>query len=208
MNAPNKTADRLCTFMSNQIAIDTDYAALYRRCNSGMDGEMEAHKYEKYAVALRTLVASNCARWIDEEVCSQERPSRLIRQLTARAFGLSALNGASRALAGASPKHQEREIGMSKGKLATAVTGLLLMTAVTASAQDLTPVVQGAFEKCKSGEATMKQKYGRTLGQGDLLYCSCLAGASAMSRAIRQGASDATLERVVDACQAGFQGAE
>lgn len=60
-NAPNNRTDRLCTFIRNQIGIETDYAAFYRRCGNGVDAEMQAHDYEKHVVALRATYESNCA---------------------------------------------------------------------------------------------------------------------------------------------------
>jgi hypothetical protein len=99
-------------------------------------------------------------------------------------------------------------MNMSKGNIALAFAGLLSMAAISASAQDTTPVVLQAYGQCKSQMADLKQKHGKGLTQGDMLYCSCIAGASALGRAARQGVGDAELERVANACQAGFQGTE
>jgi hypothetical protein len=97
---------------------------------------------------------------------------------------------------------------MSKGNIVAALAGLLFMTATSASAQDATSIVQQAYGQCKAQMADLKEKHGKRLTEGDMRYCSCIAGASALGRAARQGISDAVLERVTDACQAGFQGTQ
>jgi hypothetical protein len=59
-NQKYKNASEFCVFMRNQVKLEMDYAALYRRCGNGMDAETEAHKHEISASTLQRGLASNC----------------------------------------------------------------------------------------------------------------------------------------------------
>jgi hypothetical protein len=71
-NLIHKNPKDVCVYFRNQIKLETDYAALYRRCGNGMDAEIEAHQHEKSASNLQRVMANNCvggrARTIDDAI--------------------------------------------------------------------------------------------------------------------------------------------
>jgi hypothetical protein len=71
-NLNRKTPKDVCVYFRIQIKLETDYAALYRRCGNGMDAEIEAHQHEKSASTLQRVMANNCvggrARTIDDAI--------------------------------------------------------------------------------------------------------------------------------------------
>src|SRR6266702_353048 len=58
-NLKYKNPSGVCVYFRNQIKLETDYAALYRRCGNGMDAEIEAHQHEKSASVFQRVMANN-----------------------------------------------------------------------------------------------------------------------------------------------------